>query len=384
MEVGQGALETLVTAPIMFKDAYRRKRVLVTGHTGFKGSWLCEWLLSLGADVTGYSLAPEADAPLFDQMGLARRLEHRVGDIRDRSAFAKVFGQSRPDFVFHLAAQPLVRRSYREPFETFETNAMGTAVVLEALRSVSYPVSVVIVTTDKCYRDVDKAQPCAEDDPMGGHDPYSASKALTEIVTESYRKSFFSGIGGLVRIATARAGNVIGGGDWSQDRIVPDIIRSVRGKRPVPVRNPRAIRPWQHVLEPLGGYLWLAACLDDPRRCGASLRDVVGSFNFGPDDSSTRTVGDLVDQLLAQVPGARSDVGDPSGPHEAQVLRLSIEKAARVLAWHPVWSFETAVERTGEWYLAESENGMDIPSLTRRQIAAYEDRARGAGELFAS
>lgn len=370
----------MVNDAAMFGEVFKGKRVLVTGHTGFKGAWLCEWLLSLGAVPSGYALAPEGDNSFFDQLCLGARMDSRIGDIRDRSAFASFYRETRPQFVFHLAAQPLVRRSYKEPFETFETNAMGTAVVLESLRESEAPVCAVIVTTDKCYRDVDKAEPCAENDPMGGHDPYSASKALTEILVESYRKSFFSAETCPVRLASARAGNVIGGGDWSQDRIVPDVIRAVTAKRPVPVRNARAIRPWQHVLEPLGGYLWLAACLEEPGRCKATLRDVAGAFNFGPDSFSTRTVGDLVGKLIADLGGSWNDASDPSAPHEAQVLRLSIEKAARVLGWKPVWTFETAVQRTAEWYKAAA----DQASVTRRQIAAYQEQAKKMGEIFAS
>ena len=243
----------------MFCGLYAGKRVLVTGHTGFKGSWLCEWLLGLGAKVTGYSLSPPTQPALFEQLGLAGRLRHIIGDIRDLPGLSRALRKARPDFVFHLAAQPLVRDSYANPVETFAVNLMGTVHVLEALRSVRHPCAAVFITTDKCYENREWAYGYREDDPLGGSDPYSASKGAAELAISSYRRSFFGSHP--VRIASARAGNVIGGGDWAVDRIVPDCMRALEKGKPIPVRNPKATRPWQHVLEPLSGYLWLGACL---------------------------------------------------------------------------------------------------------------------------
>jgi len=248
----------------MFRGLYAGKKVFVTGHTGFKGSWLCEWLLGLGAEVTGYSLRPPTQPALFEQIALAGRLKHIIGDIRDLPGLSRALKEAQPEFVFHLAAQPIVRDSYISPVQTFEVNLMGTVHVLEALRSVSHPCAAVLVTTDKCYENKEWAYGYREDAPLGGHDPYSASKAAAEVAISSYRRSFFQSHP--VSVASARAGNVIGGGDWAVDRIVPDCIRALEKKQPIPVRNPRATRPWQHVLEPLSGYLWLGACLS--AECG--------------------------------------------------------------------------------------------------------------------
>ena len=354
---------------------YSGKRILLTGHTGFKGSWLAEWLLSLGAEVHGLSLAPAPDA-LFDQLGLAPRMEHRLGDVRDEAAVAACVRDVQPDFVFHLAAQALVRRSYVDPLETFTTNVTGTAQVLAALRSLTKPCAVVIVTSDKCYANHEAGRLYREGDALGGRDPYSASKAAAELVTASWRDSFFSVdkiIAGLVPpvgIGTARAGNVIGGGDWALDRIVPDSLRALAAQQPIRVRNPAAIRPWQHVLEPLGGYLRLAeeiyaALLS---RSASRLGEVCGAFNFGPAPADHRTVRDLVGEILKHAPGAWTDASDASAPYEAKLLHLATDKARAVLGWAPRWGFETSVAHTIAWYQAPDPAA---GAFTQRQIQAF-------------
>ena len=354
---------------------YAGKRVLVTGHTGFKGSWLCEWLLQLGAEVHGVALEPDTDPSLFRQLGLTQRLNHMVVDIRDPAAVATAFAAARPSVVFHLAAQPLVRRSYQQPQETFATNVMGTANVLESVRECcDQSCVVVIVTSDKCYENLETGRDYREDDALGGHDCYSASKAAAEIVTSSYRRSFFLD-NPEKHIASARAGNVIGGGDWAEDRIVPDCIRHLQRGEPVPVRNPYATRPWQHVLEPLGGYLELASrLLQGPTQGeGRPGHSAYAAFNFGPGPGSDRSVQELVEEILKSWDGTWENKSDPSAPHEARHLSLDISKAAKVLGWTPRWDFARTVRETVDWYRASAECGSprDFQSLTRRQISDY-------------
>jgi CDP-glucose 4,6-dehydratase len=353
----------------MFAEAFRNKKVWVSGHTGFKGSWLCEWLLRLGADVTGFSLPPDADSALFTQLELASRLRHQIGDVRETGAVTESIRAARPDFVFHLAAQALVRYSYDHPLETYATNVMGTAHVLQALRSLQYNCAAVIVTTDKCYENREMDYAYTEEDPLGGHDPYSSSKGAAELVVASYRRSFFNGHP--VKIASARAGNVIGGGDWAIDRIVPDCIRALQRGDPVSVRNPHATRPWQHVLEPLSGYLWLAAGLH-----GQSKADLGTAFNFGPDQEANRSVGELVREVLKHWPGRWEDKSDPCAHHEAKLLMLSTAKAKRLLRWRPTWNFETAIANTVGWYRTVNDDPVRAGSATRAQMAEYETAAR--------
>ena len=341
---------------------FQGKRVWLSGHTGFKGSWLSEWLLQLGAVVHGYALAPDTTPSLFDQLGLADRLEHEVADIRDAGTVGRSLDSFRPDFVIHMAAQPLVRRSYVIPVETYETNVMGTINVLEALRKVASSCSVVIVTTDKCYENHESGRAYEEQDSLGGHDPYSSSKAMAEIATSAYRNSYF--LKSPVRVASARAGNVIGGGDWAEDRIVPDAMRALNQGDMIRVRNPEAVRPWQHVLEPLGGYLTLAAGLEE----NASLST---AFNFGPGPDSNRTVKDLVTEILKNRKGSWEDASDPTAPHEATLLNLSVEKANRLLGWKPRWNFEETIEQTVAWYDEVNRNTVSPLEITRRQIAEY-------------
>ena len=370
-----------------FADAYRGKQVFVTGHTGFKGSWLCEWLLSLGANVTGYSLPPETRPALFEQLGLARRLAHHEADVRDAAALAACLRESAPDFVFHLAAQPLVRESYVKPRETFDVNGMGTLYVLEALRELAKPCAAVFVTTDKCYENREWVHGYREEDPLGGRDPYSASKAVAELIIHSYRQSFFPE-SHPVRIASARAGNVIGGGDWAKDRIVPDCVRALERHEAIPVRNKTATRPWQHVLEPLSGYLWLAASLAHPAlaRCAQPAR-LTSGFNFGPTHESNRTVAELVGEILKHWPGQWQDRSDPHAVHEANLLQLSTDKAHSVLGWSPVWNFPEAIEKTIGWYRQATANpaaGSSLPALTVSQIDDYFQRALASNHPWAS
>jgi CDP-glucose 4,6-dehydratase len=370
----------------MFGDVFRAKRVLVTGHTGFKGAWLCEWLLDLGAEVTGYSLPPPTHPALFEQLGLARRIHHRVGDIRDPASLHAALQESRPHFVFHLAAQSLVRTSYAAPAETFATNVMGTVNLLEALRRCKAPCEVVIATTDKCYENIGQGAPFAETERLGGRDPYSASKACAEIAAAAYRESYFCGDSD-IGIATARAGNVLGGGDWAADRIVPDCVRALSQSEPVIVRHPDAVRPWQHVLECLSGYLSLAQSLASARAAGDPIRrkELCSSFNFGPRHTDELKVRDLVERILTQWPGKWIDGSDPSHPHESARLQLSIAKAELTLGWRPAWGIEQTIANTISWYQAHANAGGPLNSreTTLRQIRDYAAAARTAGLSWA-
>jgi CDP-glucose 4,6-dehydratase len=357
-------------------QSFHGKRVFVTGHTGFKGSWLCEWLLQLGAEVTGYSLPAPTDPALFHQLELAPRLRHLVGDIRDAGKLRDALVGARPDFVFHLAAQPLVTEAYAQPAETFEINVMGTVHVLEALRLLQHPCVAVLVTTDKCYENREWIYGYREEDPLGGHDPYSASKAAAELAISSYRRSFFQQHP--VKVASVRAGNVIGGGDWAKNRIVPDCIRALQQGQTIPVRNPKATRPWQHVLEPLGGYLWLAA-----RLAAAAPRDarLCSAFNFGPGHDANRSVADLVQEVLKHWPGRWEDRSNPQAVHEAQLLQLATDKAHALLGWRPVWPFAETVRETVAWYREANAHpdAAAVRALTLAQIGRYAARAREAG-----
>lgn len=361
----------------MFDHQYEGKRIWLSGHTGFKGSWLAAWLLELGAEVYGYSLAPQSNPALFDQLELAPRLRHHcLADIRDREAVHNSLAQTQPDFVFHLAAQPLVRRSYSQPIETYETNVNGTLHVLESLKSLSHPCTALFITTDKCYENLEHGLPYAEGDRLGGRDPYSSSKAMAEIAIAAYRQSYFSSPHSCVRVASARAGNVIGGGDWAEDRIVPDCIRSLQKGSSILVRNPAATRPWQHVLEPLSGYLWYAAALSrDP--------SLPPSLNFGPSLESNRSVQELVTKILTHWPGEWIDGSDSTAVHEAKLLGLSIEKAAS-LGWRPVWSFENTIHQTIAWYRKAIKDPDSTPHFSLAQIHEYSSAANSAGLEWAS
>lgn len=342
---------------------WRGKRVLLTGHTGFKGGWLSLWLQRLGAEVTGVALAPNTSPNLFETARVASGMRSYLCDIRDASAVAHLVQEVQPEVVLHLAAQPLVRASYRDPLATFSTNVMGTAHVLEALRGLSSVRVAVMVTTDKVYRNLEHAYPYREDDALGGHDPYSASKAASEIVIASYRDAFLAQQG--VAIASARAGNVIGGGDWSEDRLIPDAVRAWQSGQTVSIRSPQAIRPWQHVLEPLAGYLRLAEVLwEQPALAGA--------YNFGPNTHEAATVRYVVDLACsAYGTGAVSYENDSERMHEASRLALETAKSRHALNIQPQWPLTEAVERTMAWYLAQS-GGASARDLCEADIAAYE------------
>ena len=364
------------------RESYEGKRVFITGHTGFKGAWLTEWLLHLGARVTGYSLAPPTNPALFSQLGLEKQIAHLEGDIRQIENLSAAIKTAQPDFVFHLAAQSLVRLSYEQPRETWEVNVMGTVNTLEALRQLRQSCAAVMITTDKCYENREWIYGYREDDSLGGFDPYSSSKAGAEIAISAYRRSFFGKKDSPVAVASARAGNVIGGGDWAADRILPDCIRALQAGQPIPVRNRSATRPWQHVLEPLGGYLELGARLKqalDTRPSGEDrgrVTELASAFNFGPRLESNRTVGDVVDHVLQAWPGSSRDQPDEKAPHEAQRLNLSIDKAFHLLAWAPRWNFSQTIEKTVEWYRRAFElrdhKSDELSEFTRSQIRAYE------------
>lgn len=344
---------------------FKNRRILITGSTGFKGSWLSAWLSDLGARVTGLALPPAPDAPLFDQLRLAERIDQHFIDIRDFDLVAELLGRSAPEIIIHLAAQALVRRSYAEPLETFHTNVTGGINLLEAVRHTPSVRSLVFITSDKCYRNMEWERGYREDDLLGGPDPYSASKGAVELVFTGYQESFFRARSDLVA-ATARAGNVIGGGDMSMDRIVPDCIRALRAGDPVILRNPMATRPWQHVLEPLSGYLALAArqFSDDDAAAGA--------WNFGPDAENVRPVQDLAETAVGVWGSGEVRVEqDPTAPHEATLLMLDSTKAKDRLGWYPRWDFATGITRTVEWYKAV-DGGADPIEITRAQTAEYE------------
>jgi len=345
-------------------DNYQGKRVLVTGDTGFKGSWLSLWLHELGADVTGYALPPKRDEDHFNMIGLDKIIHHVDGDIRNFVELKKILDEFRPEFLFHLAAQALVKFSYEEPKLTFDTNIGGSVNVLELVQLTPSLRSVIYVTSDKCYKNREWIWGYRENDELGGHDPYSASKAAAEIVFSAYMDSFFNEREGF-GAASVRAGNVIGGGDWSLNRIVPDCIKALRSAQAIVVRNPSSTRPWQHVLEPLSGYLLLAAKIySNPKKYS-------GAWNFGPRGESIRTVQELAEKIVAFWGEGEVQVEiTHSAPHEASLLHLNCDRAQQVLGWHPRWGFDIAVEETTRWY---KEAIADKPALqiSKQQIKRY-------------
>ena len=365
-----------------FSDFYRGKRVVLTGHTGFKGAWLAHWLLELGAEVTGISLEPPTEPALFNQLGLAGRLRHHILDIREGKKLAALICGSRPDVLFHLAAQAIVRTSYQEPVETFETNLLGTLHVLEGLRALKGKCAAVIVTSDKCYENLGLNRGYAEDDRLGGRDPYSASKACAEIALAAWRSSFFEQASGVqITLASGRAGNVIGGGDWALDRLLPDCVRALEAGQPILVRNRLFTRPWQHVLEALGGYLLLGEKLSH----AASSGEIQSAFNFGPPPESNRTVEDLVGEVLRHWPGSWQDAARPDDPHEAKLLYVQADKARRLLGWQAVWSFEKTIEKTVSWYrFAASHAEQNVAEFTSAQISEYLKDAHASGQGWAA
>jgi CDP-glucose 4,6-dehydratase len=354
----------------MTSDAawYAGRRVLVTGHSGFKGTWLSAWLARGGAEVTGFGFEPSGERPsLFVDTGLAQRIRSVRGDVRDLEGIEQVVDASAPEVVFHLAAQPIVLRSYRDPLETFEANVMGTARLLDVVRRRPGVRAVVVVTSDKCYEDTGVERPYVETDPMGGHDPYSASKACAELVTASMRRSFLAEAG--CHVATARAGNVVGGGDWSEDRLLPDLVRAAAAGAEAPVRNPGAIRPWQFVLEPLRGYLALGRRLVED---GAAFAE---GWNFGPTAESAVPVGRVV-ELVRETWSGMAGVEAPAAgaPHESPRLRLDTTKSAERLGWSPVLGLEDTIRWTVEWYREHRDDPSRAAALVEDQLARYEDR----------
>jgi len=365
----------------MLNGFYKGKRVLVTGHTGFKGGWLSLLLHKLGASVSGISLPAPTNPNLYDIIKSDCFKDEIQCDVRDPDQLAKAVAQIQPDIVFHLAAQPLVRLSYSQPLETFHTNAVGTANLLESIRRAELPCTVIIVTSDKCYENREWEFAYRESDNLGGHDPYSMSKGATELVVAAWNRSFFKPNPKLGPVASVRAGNVIGGGDYALDRIVPDCVRALTDKKPILVRNPSAVRPWQHVLECLSGYLWPAAKLSRESKNSP----LASPFNFGPQTSSRQPVSKLVTEVLKSWPGEWVDGSQPGTVHEATLLSLSIEKAGALLGWFPCWEFEQAVARTIAWYHERhARQKTDMLAFSNQQIADYTQAAAARGLAWAS
>ena len=362
-------MEGVGVSPGMNPEFWRGKRVFLTGHTGFKGSWLSLWLQQMGADVVGYALAPPTNPSLFEVAGVGEGMHSIIADIRDMSTLTAAIEEHRPEIVFHMAAQPLVRVSYEQPVETYATNVMGTVHVLEAIHQVGGARAVVIITTDKCYENREWVWGYRENEPMGGYDPYSNSKGCAELVTAAYRASFFNPAHHAkhgVALASVRAGNVIGGGDWAKDRLIPDTIAAFLEQRPVVIRNPQAIRPWQHVLESLRGYLMLAERLWDE---GPAFAE---GWNFGPNDEDAKPVEWIVKRLADRWGnGATWSIDGGLHPHEASYLKLDISKARSKLDWHPRWNLETSLQQIVDWYLAYQRRD-NMRDLTLNQIARYE------------
>ena len=350
---------------------WHEREVLVTGHTGFKGAWLTLWLQALGARVSGLSNGVPTSPSLYDlarvSEGMAAEL---TADVRDFASVRDAVASARPEIVFHMAAQPLVRRSFREPRETYETNVMGTVNVLEAVRAADAVRVAIVVTSDKCYDNREQGRPFAEQDPMGGHDPYSSSKGCAELVVDAYRRSFFTG-DGATRLASGRAGNVIGGGDWGEDRLIPDVMRAALSGETIPIRNPDAVRPWQHVLNPVGGYLRLAEALwEDPAQAGG--------WNFGPAPGDARAVRWITERLNELWPAElhfELDLGPH--PHEARLLALDSSKARERLGWAPPWDLDEALARTVAWY-RELQADSDMRAVSLAQIASFAAAAKVA------
>lgn len=365
---------------IPLENAFRGRRVFLTGHTGFKGSWMSMWLNRLGASVFGYALAPSGEPNVYTESGVQHDVANSYfGDIRDQAKLMSAVDAADPDVIFHLAAQPLVRESYRRPDATHAINYVGTLNLLEVVRTRMKPCAVVVITTDKCYENREQVWGYRECDPLGGHDPYAASKAAAELLVASYRNSFFpvdKTPKHRITLATARAGNVVGGGDWAVDRIVPDLVRALSAGEPIEIRSPLAVRPWQHVLEPLSGYLCLAAQM---------LGDTNGRFseawNFGPLPDGNRTVGILADAFIERWGGGNWHCPERDlGPHEAMSLRLSIDKSVSQLGWRPTWCFTETLNRTVDWYRSWVQ-GCNVRDVTFGDIAAYEAASDGMAAI---
>lgn len=358
----------------LFNNIYEKKKVLVTGHTGFKGSWLILWLKQLGAEIIGYSLEPPTKPSLFETLKLDKEIVHIIGDIRDEKKLKEVFRKYQPDIVIHMAAQPLVRYSYINPKETYETNVIGTLNVFEAVKETESVKVVINITSDKCYENKEWVYGYRENDPMGGYDPYSSSKGCAEILTSAYRNSFFNpkdyGKTHHVALASVRAGNVIGGGDWAENRLIPDCVRALSKKEVIHIRNPNATRPWQHVLEPLSGYLWLGALMwQEPVKYSEG-------WNFGPNDEDILTVEEIVKDVI-KIWGNREYKVNPDNKfHEAKLLKLDISKAHFHLKWKPVYNAKTALLETINWYKTYFSNSENIYDFTLKQLLKYIEEAK--------
>jgi CDP-glucose 4,6-dehydratase len=368
-----------------FDRTFDGKTIFVTGHTGFIGTWLITWLHNLGAKVVGFSLDIPTKPSMFEILDLAKDITHIMGDVKNSTHLEKCMSEFKPDMVFHLAAQPLVRLSYEKPVETFQTNVMGTANVLESIRKIPSVKVCIVMTSDKCYENREVQYAYKENDPLGGHDPYSASKGATELVVLSYRKSFFTKInkkGYQVGISTIRAGNVIGGGDWAEDRIVPDCIRSLMSKKDIQIRNPNSIRPWQFVLEPISGMLFLAM------KMWKNPSHFSGPWNFGPPLSSPKnTVKELVLQIIDEWgEGKWIDVSQQSTipPHEANLLMLDSTKAETLLGWSPVYNLKEAITKTMSWYNSYVDKPSQIKDFTKNQIQNYAKKAKQMNIMWAN
>ena len=347
-------------------EIYKGKKVFITGHTGFKGGWLALWLKTLGAEVLGYSLEPNTEPAFFNVIGLDKQIQSVFGNILDRGKLEKTMSDFNPDIVFHLAAQPLVRLSYSEPVSTYETNVIGTLNVLEAARKCKNVKAFVNVTTDKCYENKEVARGYCEDEPMGGHDMYSSSKGCVEIMSASYRRSFLQNG---YSMATARAGNVIGGGDWALDRLIPDCVRFINENKAIEIRNPVAVRPWQHVLEPLSGYLLLGQkLLEDGQKYAQG-------FNFGPNEESVLTVADVAQRVVNFYGKGEVIVSKKDDLHEANLLMLNIEKAKNILGWQPTYNADEAIKETVEWY-RKYYQGEKMLEYSLNQINNYQNKMK--------
>lgn len=365
---------------IMFKNIYKGKKVLVTGHTGFKGSWLCSWLIELGADVYGYSNEIPSSPSHFEELNLKKKMTSIFGDVRDYDSFKSFLDIHKPEVVFHLAAQPIVRLAYSNPLDTINTNVMGVANILEISRTVNYINSLIIITSDKCYENVEWTYGYRENDRVGGEDPYSASKGAAEIIASTYMRSFFKD--DRVFVATVRAGNVIGGGDWAKDRLIPDAVKSWSSNESLTIRNPLATRPWQHVLEPLSGYLQIGAEL--------ILKNVKcknQSFNFGPDSTINKTVDEVLTEMSKSWKSVKWETLKlKDNPKEAGLLKLSCDKAQHTINWFPTLTFEETLEFTMSWYkdFYSLDSKFNATDYTNDQIKKYVDKAKNKGILWST
>lgn len=359
----------------LFNNVYKGKKILITGHTGFKGSWLSIWLEKLGAKVIGYSLEPSTNPSVFEICRLDEKVINIIGDVRDYSKLVKVFEEYKPEIVFHLAAQPLVRASYKYPRETYETNVMGTVNLLEAAKNTDSVKAVIVITTDKCYENKEWVYGYRENDPMGGYDPYSSSKGCAELAVSSYRNSFYNER--RIALASARAGNVIGGGDWAEDRLIPDFVRSISQNKAIAIRNPLASRPWQYVLEPLSGYLWLGALMLKNKEKYNS------AWNFGPKDTDILSVKEILNIAIKSWGKGMLEVDESHNYHEANLLKLDISKAKSYLKWSPVYDVNKAVDNTINWYKIYYENkDENMYEYTLKQIHEYEKEAKSQNLIW--